>query len=139
MTEETLRALTKRGLDGSIHESRQITSAFVRDADLVLTMTRRHLAEAARHRGEDWKSRVFTLKELVRRGYEVGPRSEGQPLDEWLRKVGANRDARELLGDSPLDDVADPVTEPELTTFDRAADEIEGLITRLIRLLWGPR
>jgi protein-tyrosine phosphatase len=136
MTDETLRALTKRGLDGSIHESRKLTPALVQGADLVLAMTRRHLADAARHRSEDWKSRVFTLKELVRRGYEFGPRSPGQPLDEWLRKVGATRDARELIGDSALDDVSDPVTEPDITTFERAADEIEGLISRFVRLIW---
>src|SRR3954468_20148208 len=61
MTPETLKVLKKRGMDGSIHESRQMTPDLIRAADLTLAMTRRHLAEAALMRPAEWTYRVFTL------------------------------------------------------------------------------
>ena len=138
MTEETLRALTKRGFDGSVHESRQMTPTLVQGADLVLAMTRVHLREAAVMRGDDWGHRVFALKELVRRGEEVGPRMGGQPLEEWLRKAGTDRTPSDLMASgSPADDVADPVAEPDLITYDEAAATIEDLVDRVVRLIWG--
>src|SRR3954463_2986971 len=96
MTDETLQVLTRRGIDGAVHQSRQLTPALVRAADLVIAMTRRHLAEAALMSHGTWAHRVFTLKELVRRGEDVGPRAPGQPLEEWLQKAGANRTTKEL-------------------------------------------
>src|SRR5207248_10425432 len=123
-------------LDASAHESWQVTTEILRNADLVIGMTRRHVIEAVVTAREIWP-RAFTLKELVRRGGEVGPRTKGQPLEEWLRKAAADRTHNDLLGDSPLDDIADPVSEPDATTFNQAADEIERHIDRLDWLVWG--
>ena len=136
MTPETLEVLKTRGLDGSAHESRRMTADIVRNADLVIGMTRRHVIEAVVMARDAWP-RAFTLKELVRRGQDVGPLPAGQPLDEWLHKAAAGRTTADMLGESPLDDVSDPVANPELISFDEAATEISGLVDRLVRLVWG--
>ena len=137
MTEETQVALGKRGFDSLVHESRQMTPALIQGADIVLAMTRQHLRDAAVQRMPDWKYRVFTLKELVRRGQEVRPRASGESLEDWLRKAGAGRTPQDLMGGGQLDDIPDPVSEPGIISFDEAAAVIEDLIDRLVRLIWG--
>ena len=136
MTPETMSALKAHGLDGSAHVSQQATAEMVRETDLILTMTRRHLVRTVGLAVEAFP-RAFTLKELVRRGREIGGRGPGQPLDEWLRKAAAGRSAGEMLKDSPEDDIPDPVAEPDLITFEQAANQIEQLVDELVYLIWG--
>ena len=40
----------------------------------------------------------------------------GEPLASWLARVQLGRDRVELLGDSPDDDVADPMGGPPMGT-----------------------
>lgn len=44
MDATALQLLSEHGIDGSAHQARQITSAMLRDADLVLAMEREHVA-----------------------------------------------------------------------------------------------
>jgi hypothetical protein len=74
--------------------------------------------------------RAFTLKELVRRGEAIGPRGAGEPLEAWLAAAGEGRRRADLVGDDPLDDVADPVGGPE-RLYAATADELQDLVTRL--------
>ncbi|HET9442384.1 MAG TPA: hypothetical protein VFO65_03615, partial [Acidimicrobiales bacterium] len=76
-----------------------------------------------------------TLKELVRRGEAVGARSAGQPLAEWLAKAHAGRAKPDLLGESPDDDVDDPIGGPRWR-YERTAGELEALVDRLVALLF---
>ena len=132
---EGLKALADMGLDTSGHRSRRMTADMVEQADLVLCMAREHLREAVLLSPRGWP-RSFTLKELVRRGEEVGPREPGQPFDEWLSKVHAGRTRADLLGSSHDDDVADPIGMGQ-DVYRRTAAELHELIDRLVWLGWG--
>lgn len=129
-----LDALRELGLDASSHRSRKVTAEMVAEADLVLCMARDHVREAVLLCPDAW-TRTFTLKELVRRGEEVGPRHPGQPFDEWLAKAHAGRSRAELLGESEDDDVADPIGLGR-RTFRRTAEQLDDLVGRLVELAW---
>ncbi len=134
---ESVEAMAEWGVDLGSHLSRQVALADVRGADLVIGMAREHVRAAVSIDPSAW-SRAFTLKELLRRGELAGPRAPGQPIGEWVAKVGADRDRRELMGSSSSDDVADPIGRPR-STFQRVAAEISGLVDGLVGLVWGPR
>lgn len=134
-TPEGVGALEAMGLDTSAHRSRRISEHLLTPADLVLGMAREHVREAVLMAPEVWP-RTFTLKELVRRGEERGPRAPGQSFEEWLAKLHAGRSTNDLLGYSPDDDVADPIGRG--TDFYRGtADELDDLVRRLVTLGWG--
>ena len=130
-----VHVLEALGLDTSGHRSRRMTAEMVARADLVLCMAREHLREAVLLVPDAWP-RSFTLKELVRRGDETGPRAPGQPFDEWLAKLHAGRNRAELVGRSPDDDVADPIGGGR-RAHERTATELTELIDRLVELGWG--
>ena len=130
-----ISALVPYGLDISGHRSHGVTVADLTWADLVLGMAREHVRHAVVTAPDTWP-RAFTLKELVRRGEEIGPAKPGEPLTEWLDRVHEGRERAALLGDSPVDDVADPMGGPPRAYADTAAllDELAG---RLAGLCWG--
>ena len=123
------------GHDTSAHRSRRLTPDMARHADLILGMAREHVRDVAVI-GQDVWPRAFTLKELVRRATQVGARSAGQPLDEWLAKVHAGRTTADIMGWSDADDVADPIGESP-AFYRRTAAEIEDLTDKLVELAWG--
>jgi protein-tyrosine-phosphatase len=134
-TPEAVASMAARGIDTSGHRSQRVTAALVRHADLVVAMAREHVREAVSLAPEAWP-RVFTLKELVRRGERVGFRRPEQSVPDWLAAVHHGRRPDDLLGTSPDDDVADPIGRPQ-AVYDRTAAELDGLVTRLADLL-GP-
>lgn len=125
---EAVTAMAEWGLDLAPHVSTQLTVPIVRDADLVLGMTREHAREAIVLEPSAY-ARVFTLKELVRGG-SSRPRGT-QPLDTWLAEVAAQREVEDLLGADPHDDVEDPIGGP-LESFRATAAELDGLLDRLV-------
>ncbi len=127
--------LSERGIDLSTHRSRSLTAEFLRDADLVLAMAREHVREAVVLVPEVWP-RTFTLKELVRRGEEIGPRRPGEPLEEWLARAHAGRSRQQLIGYSADDDVADPIGRPR-GAYERMVADLDDLVERLVWLVWG--
>jgi protein-tyrosine phosphatase len=134
-TPDAIATVGDRGVDISDHVSRTIDADMVRDADVVICMARLHVREAcAAHRAP--LNRTFTLKELVRRGEQIAPRGEGEPVAAWLARAGAGRRPADLLGASDADDVADPVGQPR-AVYEDTADELEDLIDRLAALLRG--
>jgi protein-tyrosine phosphatase len=134
-TPDAVATVGDRGIDISGHVSRTIDDDMVRDADLVVGMARLHVREAcAAHRAP--LNRTFTLKELVRRGEEIAPRKEGEPLAAWLARAGAGRRPGDLLGEAAADDVADPVGRSR-AVYEDTADELEDLLDRLAVLLTG--
>lgn len=136
-TAEGVGVLGDMGLDTSEHRSRRITAQMVEEADLVLCMAREHLREAALLSPDAW-SRSFTLKELVRRAEQAGPRAGDQPFEEWLAKLHAGRSRADLLGASPNDDVADPIG-GNRDVYRNTATEIRELVDRLVQLGWNGR
>jgi protein-tyrosine-phosphatase len=125
-----------RGLDLGSHRSRVIDEAMVSDADLVLALARDHVRAVAGLVPEAFAS-TFTIKELVRRGREIGPRRPDQPLDDWLALAGQGRVAVTYLRADPDDDVADPIGGPR-PQYARTATELEELSTALAGLLAAP-
>lgn len=130
----SVSALAPLGLDVSAHRSRGMTADMLAEADLVIGMAREHVREALVLHPPAW-SRTFTLKELVRRAEGVGPRTPGQPFEEWLEKIHAGRNRMDLLDSSPADDVADPIGQSD-AVYERTAAELGDLIDRLVRLGW---
>lgn len=128
--------MADRGLDLSTHSSRTCSPEDLRDADLVIAMAREHVRDAVLAHPEAF-GRIFTLKELVRRGAAVGPRSAGQDVATWLSWVHRGRTHAGLLGTSPADDVADPMGGSD-ADYRRTADELEALLDQLMALLWPP-
>lgn len=106
--------------------SRQLTERMVRDADLILTMTREHrvvvveLSPAA-------VRRVFTLREFSRLLADVRPSQ--LPQDEVASRLRAAiplaaAQRRQLNQPAEVDDVADPYGQPE-AEYLRAFKEIQ--------------
>ena len=127
--------LRGRGLDMTAHRSRTMSRELLGSADLLLAMAREHVREAVVLDPGLWP-RTFTLKELVRRGEATGPRQSGEPLSDWLARVGQGRRISELTGSSPDDDVADPIGGPR-SAYERLAGELDDLLDRFIGLTFA--
>jgi protein-tyrosine phosphatase len=133
-SENGVEVLSRQALDISGHRSRIMTSEMLLRADLLIGMERMHVREAVVLE-PDVFPRTFTLKELVRRAENTGPRID-EPLDRFLERLSAGRSTAELLGDSLADDVEDPIGGP-LRAYATAAAEIADLVDRAVDMLWG--
>jgi protein-tyrosine phosphatase len=129
-----LRVLDQRGVDLRRHRSRHLDAAMVSAASLILGLEREHVREAVLLDPSIWP-RTFTLKEIVRRGEEVGARRPGESIAAWIARAHADRVQRDLMGADRIDDVADPYGGPP-GDYQDAADEIDDLVARLVRLVW---
>jgi protein-tyrosine phosphatase len=132
---EAVTAMARYGLDIGAHRSERVTAEDLEAADLTLAMAREHLRHAVVTAPGVWP-RAFTLKELVRRGGAVGPRAPGEDLGAWLARAHEGRERAALLGDSPADDVADPVGGPPGGYVETAA-MLSDLLDQLVSLCWG--
>jgi protein-tyrosine phosphatase len=131
---EVTAVLAKRGIALPDQLSRQLVQGDLQRADLVLGMERAHVRHSVLLEPDAW-SRTFSLKELVRRGAELGPRPSFESPGAWLVRAHEGRERRDLLGDSLIDDVGDPYGGP-ISAYEAAATEIEDLVDRLVHLLW---
>jgi protein-tyrosine phosphatase len=134
VTREVVATLAPYGVDMTSHRSTRLTPAAVEQADLIIGMERRHGREAVLL-VPTALPRTFTLKELVRRGEQAGPRHPGQTLAAWLERVADGRERTDLVGRSAEDDVDDPLG-GSLADYRATATEIADLILRMARLLW---
>jgi protein-tyrosine phosphatase len=132
---EVVSVMASYGIEITPHRSRIVCAADLTPASLVLAMTRDHLRHAAITEPTAWP-RAFTLKELIRRGERIGPRSAGEPFSDWLSRAHEGRARTSLLGDSPDDDVADPAGGP-LRAYAETAGLLDRLVTRLAELGWA--
>ena len=134
LDEGALGILDRHGVDLRGHHSRPIDSEIVSAATLVLGLEREHVREAVLLDASIWP-RTFTLKEIVRRGEEGGPRQPGESISDWIARAHTGRSQRDLLGADRADDVADPYGGPP-GEYEEAAEEIDDLVARLVGLLW---
>jgi protein-tyrosine phosphatase len=116
------------GVEMGLHEPRHITREImaVDGADLIITNTREHLREVVVLDEASW-ARTFTLRELDRRLTDQAWALRRDP-DEWMDILNDERDLRELLGERPAEDIADP--------YRRSLDmhrEVAGDIDRIMR------
>jgi protein-tyrosine phosphatase len=132
---EVAAVMAERGLGNGGHRSRLVGAADLAGAGLVLGMARLNVRHAVVTLPAAWP-RTFTLKELVRRGEQIGPREPGEPLAGWLSRAHAGRERSWLLGDSGDDDVADPAGGPQ-PGYESTATLLDQLVTRLVTLCWG--
>lgn len=135
-TSDGVAAMAERGLDLHDHRSRTMTAPMVELADMVIGMAREHVREAALLH-PDALAKTFTLKELVRRAEEAGPRQVGEAFDAWLARIAAGRQRDDLLGvgyDEAMD-VFDPVgRSPQM--YEETAVLLDDLLARLVSLAW---
>ena len=117
------------------HRSRRLKAKMIAGADLIVGMARRHVFEVARERPDAF-GRAFTLKELVRRAEATGPRPGDEPLDAWLARLHEGRTPADLWGESPDDDVDDPIGQ-RVDVYRRTAAEIDALVLRMVDAVWG--
>lgn len=130
-----VRVMAARGLDVSHHVSRAMSPSMLASSDVVLAMSRRHLRAAVAMEPTVFE-RTFTLKEVVRRASRVGPRRGDQSMSAWLTDVHAGRTTASLLGDDPVDDVADPIGKPD-ADYEVTAGELESLLDRFVDLAFA--
>lgn len=117
------------------HRSRPLTGILGPSVDLVVGMAREHARAAVEADPGRWLARTFTLKDLARRSAEFGPRAPGESLARYLARIGEARWPSDLLGSSPLDDVADPIGGGR-RAFRLCAEEISGLVATVVDALW---
>lgn len=132
ISDESLELLAARGIDAADHRSRVVDASMIAAADLVLGMAREHVREAVLL-DRSALSRTFTLRELVRRAEIMGPRQPGHGFAEWLRLAAGDRTPSALLGNSPEDDIEDPMGR-RFGIHKKVAAQIDAEVTRLVDL-----
>jgi protein-tyrosine-phosphatase len=132
-----LKALARKGMELRSHHPARVTRDLLIGADVVLGMASEHVGSVVRVEPSVWP-KAFTLKEVVRRGEEVGPRRHDESLPAWLSRVHAGRTTNDIRAFSPRDDITDPGGQPT-SAFEAMADEIRDWVDRLIFLLWPGR
>jgi protein-tyrosine phosphatase len=133
-TPPSVDAARRLGLDLSGHASRPLALDDVRAADLVLGLERRHVQEVVLLDPRAF-AKAFTLKELARRGNEVGARAPDESVEDWLTRVHGDRRPSDLLGMSSDDDVTDP-TGSHAVDHRTTAEEIDRLANDVLALLF---
>ena len=128
-------AMAERGIDLSEHRSRRLDAAMVRDADLVLGMTRAHVWSSTTH-APDAKERVFLPGELARLGAAEGARRPDEPLAEWAARVVQRRPDPRVPG-HPQDEVPDPAGE-SIEVYRGTAERLAADLARVARLIGAP-
>lgn len=133
-TPPTADAARRIGLDLSTHSSHPLERSEVQTADLVIGLERRHVQEIVLLEPAAFV-RTYTLKELVRRGDDFGPREHDEPVAMWLARLHDGRRPMDLLGASADDDVTDP-TGSNAVDHRTTADEVGALAAKVLGLLY---
>jgi len=134
VTADTASVLALRGLNASGHQSRLLADCLNPEPDLIVGMAREH-ARAAVEANPLLFPKTFTLKDLVSRAGDAGPRRGGEELGAYLGRVGAGRGFAALAGAWSADDIADPIGQPK-ATYELCARQIEALVGDLVELVW---
>jgi protein-tyrosine phosphatase len=132
--DEVLQVMVPYGIDLRSHRSRLLTQPMLEEADLIIGMGRRHVQEAVLIDPPSWP-KSFMLKELVRRGGELGPRRPDQGFRSWIDLAHGDRTRQGLVHRSSKDEVEDPFGR-SLGEYQATAKELADLTSRLLRLLW---
>jgi protein-tyrosine phosphatase len=96
------------GIDLAGHVPRPFDPGMIAGADMVIGLSREHVRESVLADIPSFP-KAFTLREIVRRGTGQGPRRGDETLAEWLARLHVGRRHADLIGDSPDDDIADPM------------------------------
>jgi protein-tyrosine phosphatase len=132
--EEVLEVMAPYRIDLRAHRSQGLTRPMVEDADLIIGMGRRHVQESVLIDPPSWP-KSFMLKELVRRGGQLGPRRPDQGFHSWIDSAHGDRTRQGLVRRSSVDEVDDPYGR-SLADYRATATELADLTTQLALLLW---
>ena len=130
----SVKALARRGIDLSAHRSRRVNAETLQQADLILTMERRHLRSVAELQF-DALDRAFTLRELAHLAAVIGPRPVTLPPSQWIARASSMRLPGTVLTVSTDDDISDPMGGSR-RDYRRAADEIDEAVERVLSALF---
>jgi protein-tyrosine phosphatase len=122
------------GIDLAAHVPRTVDPAMIQAADLVVGLTREHVRETVVAVPSSFP-RTFTLREVIRRGRHMGARGAAEDLGAWLARLHDGRLRTDLMGESPDDDVMDPMGgTPD--DYRRMLTEVAALTRTLRNLAW---
>jgi len=133
-TVQAVMVMAERGLDLSTHKARQVTADMVRQADLVLTMTRSH-REALLKLAPEAAGRVFVLNEYCRGA--AGRRTHGRLEPRAVPGDGSGPCSEDQAADpdQPADpDIADPFG-GSFETYQETAQAIEAALGPVVAAL----
>jgi low molecular weight protein-tyrosine phosphatase len=122
------------GIDLAAHVPRTVDPAMIQAADLVVGLSREHVRKTVIAVPSSF-SRTFTLREITRRGSRTGARRSADDLGAWLARLNEGRLRADLMGDSPDDDVIDPMGgTPD--DYRRMLTDVAALTRTLRNLAW---
>ncbi len=122
------------GIDLAAHMPRTVDPAMIQAADLVVGLTREHVRETVVAVPSSFP-RTFTLREITRRGSHTGARGAADDLGAWLARLHDGRLRADLMGDSPDDDVMDPMG-GTADDYRRMLTDVAALTRTLRNLAW---
>src|SRR5262245_51222618 len=131
---EALRLGASYGVDLREHRSRALGDRGLQDADLVIGFEVTHLARAVVDGGAR-PERTFLLAELVEALERCAPPSAVDPV-ERARELAAEADKHRPDRSIALE-IADPMGGSR-SDYSLAAEQVWGLTSRLVSLLFGP-
>lgn len=132
-SDTVVAVLDELGIDARDHRSRSCTPEILADADLVVTMERRHARELAVSL-DGASARIHTLGALAE-GL-AGLEDASGPPAERVARVMADREASALLG-SGRDEIADPHGR-SARVHRKTAARLDELANTLLDGLYGP-
>jgi len=124
--DELQRVLATRGVSVAEHRSYKLDQDTVTAADLILTMESRHVLDAT------VLDRRALRKTLPLKEAAAEVRAD-DTVESFLERVNASRDPQKYLSAVEFD-VADPYKK-RLKVYEKAVEEIEGLITTVLSRL----
>lgn len=130
-TDEAVRTMAENGIDISQHVSTNVREALDPEPDLIVAMAAQHVREAVALRPSLWP-KTFTLKELVRRTAQAGPRGPEESLPAYLARCAEGRAMHDLASIAGTgDDVEDPIGQGA-ARYRACASELEALLGELL-------
>jgi protein-tyrosine phosphatase len=123
------------GIDLGDHVARKVDPGMIEEADLVVGVAREHVREVVLAVPESFP-RSFTLREIARRGLDVGSRASTEDLASWLARLCEGRQRPDLVGSSPVDDIADPMG-GTAADYRQMLTEVSALTLTLRQLAWA--
>jgi protein-tyrosine phosphatase len=111
------------------HRSRMVTVDMLREADLVITLTRRH-AEQLEELDAEAVERTVPLKAAAWKARAIA--SNDLPFHEWVQRLAADVPAAERPRSRRADDIPDPIGRP-LRHYRAMGQEVDDLVQTLVR------
>jgi protein-tyrosine phosphatase len=138
LSPETIETATEKGLDAETLRPTQLTAEMLREADLIVTMTRDHAAEVL-DLAPEVAEKTFTLKELSTL-LASSPASEASTQRDGVVARIAELHRRRASGPvaGAIEDVRDPLGLP-MEVYREVASDIEAGVDDLVRGLFGVR